>query len=361
MGFYIRKGFNFGPLRLNLSRSGLGASFGVTGARIGVGPKGSYIHLGRGGLYYRQSLGTFPRTPSPSAPATPVHQRINPDSSEQGLKEIASTSASGMADSSSSELLKELNRVQQRWDIFPVVAVIGALVTGWSAFEYQGWWWWASSLVVFILASVYARHTDVLKGTAILHYALEGEAERRFSSLLGAFGQVNRCQGIWLVKAQGHTNDWKRNAGADTLLKRSPFRPSLACPAKVQCNIQVPAFKTDRSTLYFFPDRLLVYNWGGVGAVSYGQLQARASQVQFREDGQIPGDAVQVGTTWRFVSKKGGPDRRFNNNREIPIMLYGELFLTSTSGVQELFEMSVPAASQAIADAISALAAGNSS
>ena len=28
MGFYIQKGFNFGSLRLNLSRSGLGASFG---------------------------------------------------------------------------------------------------------------------------------------------------------------------------------------------------------------------------------------------------------------------------------------------------------------------------------------------
>jgi hypothetical protein len=359
MGFYLRKGFNFGPMRLNLSRSGLGASFGVTGARIGVGPRGSYIHLGRGGLYYRQSLGTFPRNHQPVTPAPPANQHINPESSEQGLREIASTSAAGMLDSSSSELLKELNRVQQRWDIFPVVAVIGALVTGWAAFEYQGWWWWASSLVVFTLASIYARHTDVMKGTAILHYALEGEAEKRFSSLLGAFGQVNRCQGIWRVNAQGHTDDWKRNAGANTLLKRSSFRPSLACPAKVQCNIQVPAFKTDSSTLYFFPDRLLVYNWGGVGAVSYSQLQAKASQVQFRENGPIPGDAVQVGTTWRFVSKKGGPDRRFNNNREIPIMLYGELFLTSTSGVQELFEMSVPTASQAIADAISGLAAGS--
>jgi Protein of unknown function (DUF4236) len=58
VGFYIWKGFNFGPLRLNLSRSGLGASFGVTGARVGVAPRGSYIQLGRGGLYYRQSLGS---------------------------------------------------------------------------------------------------------------------------------------------------------------------------------------------------------------------------------------------------------------------------------------------------------------
>jgi hypothetical protein len=356
MGFYLRKGFNFGPIRLNLSRSGLGASFGVTGARIGVGPKGSYIHLGRGGLYYRQSLGTLPRSHPPAPPV--AHQHVKFDSSEQGLREIASTSAAGMADSSSSELLKELNRVQQRWDIFPVAAIVGALVTGWAAFEYQGWWW-VSSLVVFILASIYARHTDVIKGTAILHYALEGEAEKRFSSLLAAFGQVNRCRGIWRVNAQGHTNDWKRNAGANTILKRSPFRPSLACPAKVQCNIQVPAFKTDRSTLYFFPDRLLVYNWGGVGAVPYNQLDAQATQVQFREDGQVPGDAVQVGTTWRFVNRNGGPDRRFNNNRQLPIMLYGQLFLTSTSGVEEVFEMSIPAAAQATADAISNLSAGN--
>ena len=358
MGFYLRKGFNFGPLRLNLSRSGLGASFGVTGARIGVGPRGSYVHLGRGGLYYRQSLGTFPHSHPPAAPAPAVHQRINPGSSEQGLREIASASAAGMVDSSASELLKELNRVQQRWDIVPVVTIIGALVTAWAAFSYQGWWWWASSLLIFTLASIYARHADVMKGTAILHYALEGEAEKRFSSLLGAFGQVNRCQGIWRVNAQGHTSDWKRNAGADTLLKRSPFRPSLACPAKVQCNIQVPAFKTDGSTLYFFPIGCW-FTTGGVGAVPYNQLQAKASQIQFREDGQLPRDAAQVGTTWRFVNKNGGPDRRFNNNRQLPIMLYGQLFLTSTSGVQELFEMSVPAAAQAIALAVSDLATGN--
>jgi hypothetical protein len=360
MGFYLRKGFNFGPIRLNLSRSGLGASFGVTGARIGVGPRGSYIHLGRNGLYYRQSLGTFPRSHPPTPDVPPVHQHIHFDSSQQGLREIASASAAGMVDSSSTELLKELNRVQKRWDLFPAVVTVGILATGWIAFQYQGWWW-ALTLIVFAAASTYARHTDVMKGTAILHYSLEGEADRRFSSLLGAFGQVTRCQAIWRVNAEGHTDDWKRNAGANTLLKRSPFRPSVACPAKVQCNIQVPTFKTENSTIYFFPDRLLVYNWGGVGAVPYNQLHAKATQIQFREDEQVPGDAVQVGTTWRFVNRNGGPDRRFNNNRQLPIMLYGQLFLTSASGVQELFEMSVPAAAQATADAISGLAAGNNS
>ncbi|HEY8468290.1 MAG TPA: DUF4236 domain-containing protein [Longimicrobiales bacterium] len=59
MGFYLRKSFRLGPVRLNLSKGGLGASIGVTGARIGITPRGrAYVHAGRGGLYFRQSLGT---------------------------------------------------------------------------------------------------------------------------------------------------------------------------------------------------------------------------------------------------------------------------------------------------------------
>jgi len=54
MGLYIRKSFRAGPIRFNLSKSGLGASAGVTGARVGTGPRGAYVHGGRHGLYYRK-------------------------------------------------------------------------------------------------------------------------------------------------------------------------------------------------------------------------------------------------------------------------------------------------------------------
>ncbi len=57
MGFYIRKSFKLGPLRLNLQRSGLGASVGTKGARLGLSAKGKlYTHLGRWGLYQRHDL-----------------------------------------------------------------------------------------------------------------------------------------------------------------------------------------------------------------------------------------------------------------------------------------------------------------
>jgi hypothetical protein len=56
MGWYLRKSLKIGPLRINLSKSGLGGSVGVKGLRVGTGPRGRYLHAGREGLYYRASL-----------------------------------------------------------------------------------------------------------------------------------------------------------------------------------------------------------------------------------------------------------------------------------------------------------------
>ncbi|MBW3469485.1 DUF4236 domain-containing protein [Arthrospiribacter ruber] len=69
MAFYLRKGFNFGPLRVNLSKSGLGFSAGVKGARIGINSQGrSYVHGGRHGMYYRKNIGSVKGTPTSHQP-----------------------------------------------------------------------------------------------------------------------------------------------------------------------------------------------------------------------------------------------------------------------------------------------------
>ena len=58
MAWYLRKSFKIGPLRLNLSKGGLGYSVGVKGARVGIKPSGqTYVQGGRYGLYFRRSLG----------------------------------------------------------------------------------------------------------------------------------------------------------------------------------------------------------------------------------------------------------------------------------------------------------------
>jgi hypothetical protein len=204
MGFYVRKGFNFGPLRLNLSRSGLGASVGVKGARIGVGPRGNYVHVGRGGLYYRQTLP--PGQSGNGSPAAPVTQP------NIAFEEIASTArAVDMVDESASQLLQELNRVKRRVDLFPATLIVGLAGLLYCIYLMSiGWWVAFLGVIGFPLIAFYARHLDVTNGTAILQYSLEPDAERRFQDFRAAFEKVSNCRAVWHVDASGQTNDWKR-------------------------------------------------------------------------------------------------------------------------------------------------------
>src|SRR3954471_15591236 len=95
MGFYVRKSVSVGPIRFNLSGSGVGMSVGVRGLRVGAGPRGNYVRIGAKGVYYQQ---LFPS--DRVAPNTPL---VPPESSA-GMQEIMSAPAAQISDSSSEQL-----------------------------------------------------------------------------------------------------------------------------------------------------------------------------------------------------------------------------------------------------------------
>ena len=58
MGLFLRKSFKMGPVRFSLSKSGIGTSVGVKGARVGITSRGKgYVSGGANGIYFRESLG----------------------------------------------------------------------------------------------------------------------------------------------------------------------------------------------------------------------------------------------------------------------------------------------------------------
>src|SRR6266487_1461234 len=121
MSFFLRKSLRFGPVRFNLSKSGIGVSAGVKGLRIGAGPRGNYVYAGRGGIYYRKTLGR-PRarltsSASTSAASPPVIDTIRP------------TDAKLFVDETAAGLLAELNQKRRRWRIWPAITVMFALTT----------------------------------------------------------------------------------------------------------------------------------------------------------------------------------------------------------------------------------------
>lgn len=70
MGWFFRKSYKAGPIRINISKSGIGYSIGTKGLRIGEGPRGGYVRMGCGNLYYYGKL----EDPSNDNPSTNNNQ-----------------------------------------------------------------------------------------------------------------------------------------------------------------------------------------------------------------------------------------------------------------------------------------------
>src|SRR5207237_2158955 len=121
MGFYIRKSLSVGPFRFNLSKSGVGVSAGVKGFRVGAGPRGNYVHMGRGGVYFRQTLPGSNGGRQPSESPVGVSSNIE-------FTDIESSSVGQMIDSSSSALLAEINQKLRKPRIWPWIAAAGILL-----------------------------------------------------------------------------------------------------------------------------------------------------------------------------------------------------------------------------------------
>lgn len=121
-GWYLRKGFNFGPLRLNLSKSGLGYSFGVRGARIGVGPRGNYVRLCHGGVYYQKYFSNaVPRPADVSHLVVPIEVPVS-------STRVASVDAAELHDATSEGLLNEIQEKQRKTRLAPIGAIFGSLL-----------------------------------------------------------------------------------------------------------------------------------------------------------------------------------------------------------------------------------------
>jgi len=60
----------------------------------------------------------------------------------------------------------------------------------------------------------------------------------------------------------------------------------------------------------------------------------------FIEDEFVPSDAQVVDEAWAKSNRDGSPDRRFRDNYQIPVALYGRLTFTSATGLHEEYQVS---------------------
>lgn len=108
MAFSFRKSKKVGLFRFNFSSSGLGVSAGVKGARIGVGPKGTYVSLSKSGFQYRKKINGTKRKKSPAVVPKSASYNSNP------VHQISTGNLADISDVDSLDFVQELEKKYRR-------------------------------------------------------------------------------------------------------------------------------------------------------------------------------------------------------------------------------------------------------
>jgi hypothetical protein len=364
MGLTFFKGIRAGPFRFNLSGSGLGISTGIKGFRIGTGPRGTYISMGAGGFRYRTYL-----HPERSVSSQRIASRhapfANPDPTPKGsldekhsveMTTILSADAAALIDESSAQFLNDLNDRSSRNSLVTITNVFAFLI---AAGLIVIWCQNPNSLtpiiafllafVCYLICIVLAYYADLHRLQTVLMFDADDDFQSRYQSVLNAFQRASNCTEIKHVRAQGVVSiqDRRYHAGAARELDLRATQIVSRLPARVRANTTPACILAGKDELYFFPDRLLVKSENQFGAVTFEELNVQADIAKLIVE-TAPIDGHIVGRTWRYVNKNGGPDKRFRNNSELPIVEYSILSMRSDRGLNELFYFSAPGTAESI-------------
>ncbi|MCV7380929.1 hypothetical protein BST11_12595 [Mycobacterium alsense] len=352
MGFYIRKSVKAGPFRFNLSKSGIGVSAGVPGFRIGTGPRGNYVHVGRNGIYYRASLNGQLERPSPRL-SQPLQDRLpvfRP--SDVVMEDVTGATAMSLEPTGRGDLVDQLNAAAGRfvwwWPVAIAVFLFGVMTIPWG-------------IIIWVLGGascIWLYFNDQARRTVVLFYDVHDDAAWWFENLVTEWRWLTESQRVWRIVQSGDvvgTYNYKVNAGASSLVKTIGATASTSGKIKqLATNIAVPSITAGNSALYLLPDRMLVREGKRYSDIEYQALRVFHQEQRFIESSLPPSDALQVDSTWQYVKVKGGPDRRYKNNRILPILLYGRLVITSASGLYWIIQISRADAAEPISQVISA-------
>jgi hypothetical protein len=260
---------------------------------------------------------------------------------------ILSADISELKEPSIEQLLLDINTRSKKFAWAPVVGAIAAILVILLFGQAPG-----ASIVLAVVGAGLAwklNRNDSIRRSTALFYEFDDEQEARWSQIQQALRSLGSCSNLWRVHTSVGNSDWKRNAGAGQIVTRRGISFMRHSPPFLATNIDVVGVDVGDSKLYFLPDLLLVWGNGKYGAVTYGSLSFKDDLTIFIEDGPVPRDAEVVGHTWQYVNKSGGPDRRFKNNRQLPKAKYGNLHITSSTGLNLVIETSKWAAASEVA------------
>lgn len=324
MGFRFRRSINLGGgFRVNLSKSGVGYSWGVKGYRVTKTAKGGIRQTasipGTGLAWVEESGGSRQRQSQNRNKPQNTHSfdnnhydtinivnNITQDTISEGLEYIVSAAQRTL----------RLNKVA---NILIVVSLIAGIAV--------------HSIMFILLASIIFKIVIKTRGIVNLEYIIENDQTEVIEERMRTVLEIMKCNKVWRIVQSSKVIDKKYTAGASNSIRREPCTVGSKPPFPFKTNSQIAAFKYKSETMMFLPDKLFIIDKTKIGVLDYNDFAKSVGTSRFIEDGAVPKDATVIGQTWKYVNKSGGPDKRFKDNRQLPICMYGTMVLSSGKGL----------------------------
>lgn len=162
-------------------------------------------------------------------------------------------------------------------------------------------------------------------------YEMDDTARHKLDSIADAFRTITKCGRVWMFQIQKNKGEmnWKYNAGQSFSVSRLPAAIFNRPIPNIETNIRVHGLTHRHRAIYFLPDGLLLVDGRQVHRFSSCDLEVSHRHFEYVEmEGKIYGDSQEIDKRWQYINKDGSRDKRFNNNKQLPVVRCGILCLT---------------------------------
>lgn len=324
MEFYSKKAVSFAGTEYY--RTGVGESNAKK--LISFAPVwANHINMSSKGIRYnRLSDNGLQKSDGQAAPdAAMPNVRMVEVEREDGLafKKVESGDVSFITDEALQDQLQELNQKRKRIAFWPFVLALAILFIGIFSI-----WGLVAAFLVYLLV-------DRVRKTTVLFYDIGEATEEKVKRLYDAFMNMTSSKKVWNVEALADNVYANGNSGARQVVRRTEIEVKMKSPPYCKTNVKVLCIPAGKQTLYFFPDKVLVYEKKKVGGLSYQMLEVYHQDVCFVEEGKQAPDSQIVEYAWKYTTKSGARDQRYSVNPQFPLLLHSELSFVSENGLYE--------------------------
>lgn len=374
MGWGFRRSVSLFPgVRLNFSRGGISTTIGVRGASINIGKSGSYVNLGLAGtgLSYREKLTPGELSPPASRERQPTSLDALPPIQTFPERPLPGEIRSGAVSEISSPGLGELKRLineaaVQRLTLTRVIAETEQRLQQARRRLDNAQRFFVR---LFTQKQIPRLASDVrelsiklqdeqaqLAGCEIdVSFAFDDATLNSFAALVRAYEELRQCAAIWDITSSVATNRVAERTVATNTLTRTAVRFDFGSSEIINsADKALMLGNANGEDIFIYPGFVMMCSPGrDFALLDVRELTVEATFSRMIEEEQIPPDSEVIGQTWAKTNRDGSPDRRFRDNCQIPIVLYGELVFRSDTGLNEAYMFSNFERTRAFAAALS--------